>query len=177
MLICLLFYYEHNFHIEGKIKIIPAFTYCTMNIITGGYFVSTFSANYTKKDNAIIGALSGVILVVLLILVYVIIQKNIYDNMPLMITARQLGFAKIGYIIMYLAVFTTITGCLSVASKNNIVVCLGVLSISFVVSLLGFKKIVDIFYPIMGIVGAITSIICLIKATFDRKKLFKNILK
>lgn len=173
VLICLFFYYEHDFHIEGKIKLIPAFTYCTMNIITGGYFVSTFSASYTKKDNIFIGTLCGVVLVILLLLVYVIIQKNILADMPLMVTAQQLGFAKIGNIIMYLAIFTTLTGCLSVASKNNKLVCLIIISISFVVALLGFKKIVDIFYPIMGIIGAVASVICLIKAIFDKKPLSK----
>lgn len=172
-LIVVLFVKEHNFDVGGKLKILPAFTYCTMNIITGGYFISTFSKDYTKKDNIIIGAVCGVILTFLLVMVYVIIQKNIYDSMPLMLTAKQLGMAKVGNIIMYLAIFTTLTSCLSVAAKNKKIPCLIITAASFVLSLLGFKKIVDVFYPIMGIVGAIASLFCIIKAISVKKSFIK----
>ena len=179
VLIVVLFVYRHDFDIAGQIKILPAFTYCTMNIITGGYFISTFSEKYSKKDNIFIGVVSGVILTILLVMVFVIIQTNIYDSMPLMLTAKQLGMAKIGNIIMYLAIFTTLTSCLSVASKNKKISCAVITSACFVMSLMGFKKIVDVFYPIMGIVGAVATVFCIIKA-FPPKKVcikLKSLLK
>ncbi len=167
-LVIFLFTKESRFFFDKPILILPAFIYCTMNIITGGYFVATFSGSYTKKDNIIISVISSVVLGALLVLVYFIIQINIGDDMPLIATAMRLGVGKIGNIIMYLAVFTTLTGCLSVAGNNNranfiIVACVG-----FLGAILGFVKLVDTFYPIMGVVGAVASIACVIKLIMQK---------
>ncbi len=163
ILVVYLFILEPSFFIDKPFLIIPAFTYSAMNIITGGYFVATFSGNYTRKDNIIIAVISGAVLSLLLILVYLLIQKNVNDSMPLMSTAERLGIGKIGSIIMYLAVFSTLTGCLSVAGKNQKISSVAVTCIGLLGAVWGFDKLVDTFYPLMGIVGAIAAVSCLIK--------------
>ncbi|NCA92476.1 hypothetical protein EOM82_04400 [bacterium] len=168
LLVVYLFILEPSFFFDKPILIIPAFTYCAMNIITGGYFVSTFSGSYTKKDNVVISIASAIVLSALLLLVYLLIQKNIDDAMPLISTAMRLGIGKIGNIIMYLAVFSTLTGCLSVAGKNHKISVTVVTSIGLLGAVLGFEKLVDTFYPLMGIVGAIATATCLIKLILQR---------
>jgi uncharacterized membrane protein YkvI len=138
-----------------KLSIIPAFTYATMNIICGGYFVSTLSSNTTKKENMWTGIISGIILGTLLFSIYLIIQNNTDEAMPLMSTATEYNLKVVGNIIMYLAIYTTITSSLSVTSNNNIKNAIATIAFSFIISLFGFKKIVDTTYPIIGLIGAI----------------------
>lgn len=158
-----------------KFSVLPAFTYATMNIITGGYFVSTLSKECSKKENVWCGIISGVIISILLISVYIIIQEKIDALMPLMAVATQYNLKIVGNIIMYLAIYTTITSSLAVASSNKIKAAIFITALCYIISLFSFKTIVDYAYPIMGITGSIVviTVIFLVFVQFKKNKTIK----
>lgn len=169
LILTLLFKTETAPHI-GKIVFLPAFSYCTMNIIGGGFLVSTMSADFDKKDCAITAIISGIIMTVLIVAVFIIIQNTISDDMPLMSAATASNLATVGNIAMYLAVFTTMTSCLSVVSKNKPLPSIAVTALAFAVSVLGFRTIVDKFYPVLGVLGGAVSLAYLFLYLYKTKK-------
>lgn len=170
VLIGVLFIGEHSSPAFEKLSVVPAFTYCTMNIIGGGYLVSGFSADFTKKDCAGTALLCGVILTALLLAVFFTVQNYLDEAMPLIAAAEKQGLAKVGNAVMYLAIFTTLTGSLSIAGKNSLIASGLLTALSFCVSLLGFRKIVDRCYPIIGIAGGAISLVYLFLYLRKRKK-------
>lgn len=161
IMIIILFVKEHTVPALEKISVIPAFVYCTMNIIGGGYLVSTFSAGFSKKDCMQTALICGVILTLLLLAVFFTVQNYLDDVMPLISAAQNNGYAAIGNIVMYLAIFTTLTSSLSIASANNKAVACILTAASFLVAVFGFRALVDKCYPIIGVVGGAISIIYL----------------
>ena len=142
----------------GKIVFLPAFSYCTMNIIGGGYLVSTMSADFDKKDCAVTAAISGILSAILILAVYFIIQRNLNEDMPLMSAAACCGMKTIGNVVMYLAVFTTMTSSLSIVSDNKLFLSIATVSGAFAVSVLGFRTIVDKCYPVLSVLGGVVSV-------------------
>lgn len=154
LLVFLLLFKGDNSAPFERFSVIPAFTYATMNIISGGYFISTLSKECSRKENLAAAIISGVVLSAMLICVYVIIQKDLNASMPLMAAAERCNLKIVGNIIMYLAIYTTITSSLVVASENNIKKAAIIIAACYLVSLFSFEKIIDISYPIMGVCGA-----------------------
>lgn len=162
IMIVILFFKEHTLPVTEKISVIPAFSYCSMNIIGGGYLVSTFSGNFTKKDCLQTSVICGAVLTALLIAVFMTIQNHLDDVMPLISAAADCKLDKIGNVIMYLAIFTTVTSELSIASKNNKITAFLLTSAAFVVSVFGFRTLVDKSYPIIGAIGSGITVMYLI---------------
>jgi uncharacterized membrane protein YkvI len=161
VLILVLFFKGNNSVKIEKISVFPAFLYATMNIISGGYFISTLSKECSKKENIIIAIICGVILGLMLLSIYIIIQEDLTKSMPLMSAASKGNLKVVGNIIMYLAIYTTITSSLVVASSNNIKAAVLITAASYVVSLFSFEKIIDLSYPVMGVCGAAVILITL----------------
>lgn len=156
IILILILFFKGNGKAEfEKLSVLPAFTYAAMNIITGGYFISTLSKDSTKKENLMAGVVTGIILSLLLLSVYIIIQDNIYDIMPLMSAAQSHNMKTIGNLIMYLAIYTTITSSLAVASSNNMKTAVMIIAACYGISIFSFEKIVDITYPLMGFTGIV----------------------
>lgn len=154
ILIFILLFRGNNKTIFEKISVFPAFTYATMNIISGGYFISTLSRDCSRKENIIISIICSAVLGVMLLSIYVIIQNDLNATMPLIQAASKYNLKVVGNVIMYLAIYTTITSSLVVAAKNDIKKAIILTALCFLVSLFSFEKIVDISYPIIGILGA-----------------------
>ncbi len=157
ILITTLFFKNGELFFVGKITVIPAFSYCTMNILGGGYLVSTMSKGFSKKDCAITASYSGVIITLLIMAVFFAVRNTKNSDMPLIEAAKLSDLALVGNIVMYLAVFTTMTSCLSIVSENKPYAAIIVTSITFVVSVFGFRTIVDKLYPVLSILGAMVS--------------------
>ena len=162
IMIAVLFFKGHTVPVSEKMSVYPAFTYCTMNVISGGYLVSTYSADFNKKDCAVVSAISGTLLMAILLAVFFVIQNNLDAVMPLMATAEVFQMAKLGYVILYLSIFTTLVTSLSVAAKNRIPTAIIVTAASLLAATVGFEKIVNNCYPIIGAVGGAVCIIYLI---------------
>ncbi len=133
--------------------VIPAFGYSTMNILGCGYLMATLSGKTTKRERIVTSIISGVVTTLLIVAVYFIIQNTKYADMPLMTTAKNLGLEKIGYTVLYLSILTTITGSLSVAGNNKPIPMVVIISLSFCVAVIGFRTIVDKFYPVASMLG------------------------
>ncbi len=157
LLIATLFFKNGELFFVGKVTVLPAFSYCTMNIIGGGYLVSTMSKGFSKKDCVITASYSGIFIIILIMAVFFTIRNTQNSDMPLIEAAKLSNLALIGNVVMYLAVFTTITSCLSIVSENKPYAVAIVTSLSFVVSVLGFRTIVDKLYPVLSILGAMVS--------------------
>lgn len=142
-----------------KLSIIPAFAYASMNIVTGGYFVSTLSGNSAKSGNVKAAVIVGVILSALLVCVYLIIQNTLTETMPLMSAAVLYNMGTAGNIVMYLAVFSSVVNSVAAVSCGKKTTAIFITAVILALSLLSFRKIVDIAYPIMGVIGLILVII------------------
>ncbi len=174
IMIVILFIKERSVPATEKISVLPAFTYCSMNIIGGGYLVSTFSGNFTKKDCLQTAVICGAVLTALLLAVFFTIQNHLDDVMPLISAAEDCGLGKIGNIIMYLAIFTTVTSELSIASKNNKILACVLTCAAFVVSIFGFRTLVDKCYPVIGVIGSgITVIYLFLYIKFVHRQKYK----
>ncbi|NLL56464.1 MAG: hypothetical protein GX242_04545 [Clostridiales bacterium] len=173
LLILILLFKGNNKASMEKISVLPSFTYATMNIMSGGYFISTLSKECSQKENAIIAIICGVLLGLMLLSVYLIIQQDLTSTMPLMSAATRYNLKIVGNLIMYLAIYTTITSSVTVSSGNNIIKAIIITAICYIVSLFSFEKIVDIFYPIMGISGAVLTFLTLFLMLQQRYSLLK----
>jgi len=162
ILIGILLFKESVIPDGGKFVFLPAFSYCTMNIIGGGYLISTMSSDFDKKDCAVTSIICTAVVTVLIMAVYFTIQNYADDDMPLMSAATACNLKILGNITMYLAVFTTMTGSLSIVSDNKTFPAIAATAFSFGVSALGFRKIVDCFYPILGVLGGVVAVAYLI---------------
>lgn len=161
IMVAILFVKNHSVPPVEKFSILPAFTYCTMNIIGGGYLIATFSADFTKKECLHTSLICGTVLTALLLAVFFTIQNHLDKAMPLITTAEENGFAVLGNLIMYLAIFTTLTGSLSISSGNKFIPSCIIVALSFTTAILGFEKIVNNFYPILGVAGGVVSLLYL----------------
>lgn len=141
-----------------KISFLSAFSYCTMNIMGGGYLVSTYSGQFEKKDSVVTSIIAGTVITLLLVAVYSVVSVAPDAVMPLLSAAEGVGLSTVANVVAYLAVFTTLTGSLSIAAKNNPYSAVLVTALSFVVSLFGFRTLVDKAYPILGAIGAVVSL-------------------
>ena len=157
ILIFTLFFKNGELFLIGKITVLPAFSYCTMNIIGGGYLISTMSKGFSKKDCVITASYCGIFITLLIMAVFFAIRSMQNSDMPLMEAAKLSNLALIGNIVMYLAVFTTMTSCLSIVSENKPYAAIIVTSVAFAVSVFGFRTIVDTLYPVLSVLGAMVS--------------------
>lgn len=154
-----------------KIGILPAITYTSMNVLTGGYLISKICGSPTRKQNICCGIIVGVVLSLLLCFSYLMITKNFDKIMPLIETAKKYNMALIGNIIMYLAIYTTVISSLAVVSDQKTSNAIFIISIANIISIFSFEKIVNSIYPIIGIVS--TVIIILLLFMKYRNKIFK----
>lgn len=157
ILISTLFFKNGELFFFGKLTFLSAFSYCTMNVIGGGYLVATMSKGFSKKDCIITASYCGIFSTILIMAVFFAIRNTQSYDMPLMEAAKLSNLALVGNIVMYLAVFTTMTSSLSVASGNKLYAAIIVTSVSFVVSVFGFRMLVDTLYPMLSVLGAMVS--------------------
>ncbi|MBR1747851.1 MAG: hypothetical protein IJ735_06560 [Clostridia bacterium] len=142
----------------GVFSPLSAFSYCTMNIMGGGYLVSGYSGDFSKKDSIVTASVAGVVVTGLLYAVYCVVNVSPESAMPLLAAAEEVGLSTVAEIVAYLAVFSTLTGSLSIASANKPSFAAVITAASFVVATLGFRNLVDKAYPVLGAIGAVVSI-------------------
>ena len=150
--------------------------YSAMNILSGGYLISTFSKDLSSKDCFSIAIICSIVLSFLLVVIYILIQNTFIEAIPLLFAASLINMERIGCIVLYLAIFSTLTSSLFIITKNNIKYAMLFTSIGLVVACFGFQNIVDKLYPIIGYFGIFVTIIAiynLIKYNLRQKKLVK----
>ncbi len=144
---------------RGSFSPLSALTYAGMNMLTGGFFIAASVKNFTRKNSLIVAALSGVVLSVLLLIVYMLCaeQNAIF---PLISAAENAGLETVGLVILYIAMFTTCNGTCYVVAENSIEKALLIATLSLVVSCFGFEKLIGALYPVIGAVGSAVVLLC-----------------
>lgn len=156
-------------------------SYAAMNVLLGGYLLSTECAQKKTKDKIIITVIITVVVAAMMIIVYLISQEAKFSDMPVFEVARRYEMATISGIIIYLAIFSTLIGAgkvifdnLSDFTKSKWVALISLIIISLIGRSVGFGFMVRTFYPITGylsIVVIFALAILFIAYTF---KNFKN---
>lgn len=146
--------------------------YACMNILSGGFLISTFAKGLKPSDSINISLTVTVILCFLLVVIYLLIQDSFNMPMPMLFIASTVNLINIGCIILYLAVFTTLTGSLYIVCGSDMKKATIITSIGLVVACFGFQPITDMLYPIIGYFGAFLTFYGVFQLIFKRKKYF-----
>lgn len=153
-----------NFFSSG----ISSILYVCLNIFTNIFIIAKTSEYMNKKQIGLASIIASLILCLFISLILVAMllggKDILFADMPMVKIAYSVSkvVGVLYSIVLWLAIFTTI----SVASfslvewlnnfiKNRFVCCAIILTIGFIFSRFGFSTIVDIFYPIDGIFGAV----------------------
>lgn len=144
-------------HHGGSIGIKNAFLYTSLNLVCGGYLVIGQGKRMEKGEMALASAITAVVLAVLLSGIYSLVIK-IGGSMPFLQAAVSVGAKTAAYVVIYLAVFTTHVGATAIVLKpfrRNFFIITGLMLCLGLSTLVGFSKIVDAAYPLVGWAGII----------------------
>lgn len=129
-------------------------SYASMNLATGGYLISHRGASSTVKKNAAAGLATAVVTTALLVAVYFTVRKYPDAEMPLYLFACRNGMAVLSGILIYAAILTTMVSSLAATvPKGGFIGAAAVTSAAFLVAVLGFGRIVNVAYPVIGCAG------------------------
>ncbi|HOK81734.1 MAG TPA: hypothetical protein PLS05_01965 [Clostridia bacterium] len=152
-----MFALEPNFYISGAFNLINPLLYASMNILSCGLLSAKLSAGGSRKQSLICSAMIALILGLLIVLVYLLVGGREQSEMPLMDLAKSLNLGLAGSLLILIAIMTTMSGSLSLASEGKPALTVALLCGGLLVSTLGFKNIVDTTYPAIGVLGAVIS--------------------
>lgn len=156
-------------------------SYAAMNVLLGGYLLSTECAQKKTKDKIIITVIITVVVAAMMVIVYLISQEAKFSDMPVFEVARRYEMATISGIIIYLAIFSTLIGAgkvifdnLSDFTKSKWVALISLIIISLIGRSVGFGFMVRTFYPITGYLSIIVIFALAILFIVYTIKNFKN---
>lgn len=156
-------------------------SYAAMNVLLGGYLLSTECAQKKTKDKIIITVIITVVVAAMMVIVYMISQEAKFSDMPVFEVARRYEMATISGIIIYLAIFSTLIGAgkvifdnLSDFTKSKWVALISLIIISLIGRSVGFGFMVRTFYPITGYLSIVVIFALAILFIAYTIKNFKN---
>ena len=142
-----------------------AFLYVGMNIFLASEVLVDASKNLTKKEKLWSAIISGILFMIILIILTVGFSFggiNSSVEMPILYLSKKMGsiFSKIYLFVLWCGIFTTLISIVYSMKKKlestfafkgmtTILFCL----IAFGLSFFGFGNIVNIFYPLEGVIG------------------------
>ncbi len=145
---------ENNmFSFGGDFRIISPIAYATMNLLTGGYLVAGYAKKASKTECLLTALLVTVVSMILLVAVYLVAKNHAQCPMPLFEYSKVIGAKVLAGIMIFAAIFTTMTASLKVVSSGCYSVAIVATSIALVVSMIGFQNIVTYAYPVIGYCG------------------------
>lgn len=144
--------------IDGSFSFYSALSYAAMNVFYEFGLMYENGGALSVKEAAFVG---GVVSMVTLLLLSVmrILTVNVDSSLPFVEKALSCGFEISSYVMMFLAVSSTVVGCFSLAEKYfysifpKSISALIVSGITLTVSTFGFSETVNKVYPIIGILG------------------------
>lgn len=156
-------------------------SYAAMNVLLGGYLLSTECAQKKTKDKIVITVIITVVVAAMMVIVYLISQEAKFSDMPVFEVARRYEMATISGIIIYLAIFSTLIGAgkvifdnLSDFTKSKWVALISLIIISLIGRSVGFGFMVRTFYPITGYLSIVVIFALAILFIAYTIKNFKN---
>lgn len=148
------------------VSVFRSASYAAMNVLLGGYLLSTECANKKAKDKIIITVIITVVVAAMMIIVYLISQEAKYSDMPIFEVARRYEMATVSGLIIYLAIFSTLIGAgkvifdnLSDFTGSKYVGLVSLIIISLIGRTVGFGFMVRTFYPITGYVSIVVIVV------------------
>ncbi|MFI3229776.1 MAG: hypothetical protein R3Y23_06440 [Bacillota bacterium] len=149
--------------------------YATFNLLSAGLILA--KQPYNNKNTSVwgIGLWIAIILLALVIPIYYMVQLVPNADMPLQAIAASHNLTTIGNIIILLAILTTATSSLQLCVDKNIHLAPCVTALAMLVSAVGFNTLTNSFYPLIGILGCIITVFCLIFLCKNRKTILKTL--
>ncbi len=139
--------------ISGNFTIHRAIIYASMNSFCAGFFIVNFSKGISKKDCYLISLIIAVLLSALLLLTRSTIIGAEEQSIPLLFVAQDTDFAILGFIVIFISIFTSAVSSLKLTTTSLPISPFITVCMALAFSFLGFKKIVEYLYPVIGIVG------------------------
>lgn len=173
---------QNNFSLKAIFKYFCFMLfYIAFNVIYSSELIIENSHNFSKKqikNNAFL--ISSILVLLVLIINFTLLHTNLntfYSDMPILNMAYSIN-TYLGYsfsLILYISILTTLISTLYIFincfSKNKFFVTAIILTSSFILSFFGFSYIVNVIYPIEGVIGVIFIIFCLKFYIKNRKEL------
>jgi uncharacterized membrane protein YkvI len=162
-LIAVLFFLKPSFEVGGGTNLLPPVLFACFNILSGGYLISRMAKDITKKQCINIAVIIGAVLSTLLVLVFLTVKNNLNSVMPVLEIAQNHSLGFLGFALIFIAVFTALTGTLAVCSNGNRVSAVVMLAAGYIISGIGFATIISYAYPALGVLGAFLSLMATVK--------------
>lgn len=145
----------------GKVMIMPAFLYATMNIFGGGIMLKKLGKDMSAKQAVISAFITFIIIFVLMLCIKKSVEHD-FSSMPLVSVAKGIGVELIAVIVVLLAIFTTMLSDLSIMlpeiktvyAKEFVYIPI-IYVIAFISGETSFSGVVQNGYPIIGYCGIV----------------------
>lgn len=164
--------------IVGKNTPFSSFLYACMNIFGAGMIMSREGKRMNRGQILVTSLLSFVVVGALMLSIRVIIERGV-GSMPLLSVAKGKGVGGLAYIVIYLAIFTTLLSDVAILLPDIVNLCgksfyaLVVLLVASVLSVLvDFSYVVNNFYPVIGFCGVLYLIFVLLSLLRVSRKFF-----
>lgn len=160
--------------------------YVSMNTFSNIFIVSKSSEYMDKKQIGLANGISSGVIMLIITLILLSVMKGgdaiFTSDMPIVSMAFSISgvLGNVYSIVLWLAIFTTI--CVTAYTivewlnkyiKNKFICSVIVLTLGFIFSRFGFSTIVDVFYPIEGVFGAVFIIFSIIYY-FKNKSIYEK---
>ena len=170
--VIILFIMAQNFNLSGDFNLSYPFLYAGMNVLASGIISSKLSRDLAKKEVVCASIFSGIILAVLLTIVLLATRNVSSADMPIITLATVFKLRSLSTIIVFVAIFTTLTSTMNIVSDGKIVHGIVALLVATVFSFFGFSRIVSYAYPVVGL-ASIVVLLALVLALFINARIIK----
>lgn len=155
---------------QGKFSPLSSFLYAGMNMLTGGFFISAKTSSFTKKESFVTAVISFLLLSSMLLTVFLLCEMSASAVFPVLAAAEKIGLGTVGAVILYLAMYTTSIGTLSVAAEKKLYVALLICSLALTVACFGFETLIKKIYPAIGTAGCVITVLVIGLLVYKRNK-------
>lgn len=164
--------------ISTKFGLISSVGYACMNIFCASLTLK--EKNLTLK-RLVISTLITFLLLTTLMLCIKFSINNAVGSMPMIKVAEEIGLKKVAEVVVYLAIFTTMLGNLSVIKgevkslfKSDVLAVIFFCTIVLFGVIVGFSNVVGYGYPVISFFGVTYTVYCVILLVFRGKFLFNK---
>lgn len=154
---------------------ISGVNYVMINIVTLGVFLLEIGCRYSTKEKVLIAIISSLVIgIVMMIETLGIIGGDVvYAPMPILELASQnMVLCNMVKIAVYIGLFTTLISCIlvlarlinKVVKRYDISIIISII-LSWLVSGIGFEKMVGYVYSVIGVIGCLMVIVTIAKSS------------
>lgn len=151
---------------DGGYNVLRAVAYVSMNVFLGGYLV-TGDGNADKSEIVWTSAVSASVLTALLLMIFSLGGGE--HTMPVLYAAQSLGQSGVAAVIILLAILTTMISAVKALLKSDLSKKMGqplfavaVSALAYLISLLGFDKLLKYAYPAISLLSTVFTALVLI---------------